>query len=814
METQDQRRELGLLRGRGGRFGAAAILSVTLSVAGVATQVAAHDSEGYRNDSTASEDNSDWMASLPAELPLSQLSLPGTHDTGAYNFGRETTETQGMDVSEQLTAGIRVWDMRLGNSHLNVGVDCMGDDLWTFHGISCQFEKFSDDILPAAQSFLQAHPGESILMRVKHENGDGTDFATRVEAEMDAFPGLFYDGGESNPTLGDVRGQIVLLRNYSGSSRGIDWTSLDIQDNYSMGDNWDLADKWDDVKAQLIAADDTSTMDTVYVNFLSAAGGGFPYFFASGHSSWETGAPRLATGWTDGVIDTCASADQCIDEYPRLNCFLGTCTVFFEGINNIAMEYIESSITHRTGIVMADFPGPGLIRAVIDLNPWNLPPTADAGGPYTAAENSPIGFDASGSTDPDGDALQYRWDFDGDGTFDTALSSTPTASHTFPDDFVGTATVEVSDGVVTSSATASVTVMNVDPVVTATAIDVNENGTTTLSGSITDPGPLDTFTLTVNWGEGTPESFTYPAGTTAYSVTHQYLDDNPTATAVDVYMIAVGIEDDDSGTGSASTTIQVSNLDPVTSLDSVADETGAEVAEGVRLALINTRVGLAASFTDVGLLDTHVASVDWGDGTIQDLGPKTGATGSSHVYAMPGDYTVTVTVTDDDLGSHSQTRDLVLVDAAGALEATAQALAELAADPALLGHEQVGEAVDWLVGQNGGRAANGALDLVLKGKGVPALDKFAKSLEALADAQAAGAGDLSEHESLITLAALSLATTAVDEAELVADRPNEVAKVALARDELDAGSAAMLAEQYPVAVDHLQQAVRAVSGVK
>ena len=49
----------------------------------------------------------------------------------------------------------------------------------------------------------------------------------------------------------------------------------------------------------------------------------------------------------------------------------------------------------------------------------NLPPAADAGGPYTVAEDGSIALDATGTTDPDQDpaTLSYQWDLDGDGLF-------------------------------------------------------------------------------------------------------------------------------------------------------------------------------------------------------------------------------------------------------------------------------------------------------------------------------------------------------------------------------------------------------------
>lgn len=57
----------------------------------------------------------------------------------------------------------------------------------------------------------------------------------------------------------------------------------------------------------------------------------------------------------------------------------------------------------------------------------NQPPVADAGGPYSANEDdgAVIYFDASNSYDPDGYITGYRWDFDGDGEWDTGWLSSP-----------------------------------------------------------------------------------------------------------------------------------------------------------------------------------------------------------------------------------------------------------------------------------------------------------------------------------------------------------------------------------------------------
>ncbi|MFT5126762.1 MAG: hypothetical protein ACI8W8_000357, partial [Rhodothermales bacterium] len=55
----------------------------------------------------------------------------------------------------------------------------------------------------------------------------------------------------------------------------------------------------------------------------------------------------------------------------------------------------------------------------------NIPPTANAGGPYIAQPNETIILDASGSTDPDDAIVLYEWDTDGDGEYDDVFGATP-----------------------------------------------------------------------------------------------------------------------------------------------------------------------------------------------------------------------------------------------------------------------------------------------------------------------------------------------------------------------------------------------------
>ena len=56
---------------------------------------------------------------------------------------------------------------------------------------------------------------------------------------------------------------------------------------------------------------------------------------------------------------------QTYPDYPRLNCFLGTCSIFFEGMNILTMNWEGwREYGQRVGILLIDFPGAGLINKV------------------------------------------------------------------------------------------------------------------------------------------------------------------------------------------------------------------------------------------------------------------------------------------------------------------------------------------------------------------------------------------------------------------------------------------------------------------
>ena len=210
--------------------------------------------------------------------------------------------------------------------------------------------------------------------------------------------------------------------------------------------------------------------------------------------------------------------------------------------------------------------------------------------------------------------------------------------------------VQLDNFVVSDIVTApSLTVRNVDPIAATFSIgatDTDENGLTTLTGSFDDPGTGDVHTLDIDWGDGTLQSVTLTQGDRSFSLTHQYLDDN----ASDSYTIGATLNDDDGGVASTSTSVTVRNVAPVLAPLNLSSTALNE----------NGSVTLSGSFTDPGTLDTHTLSVDWGDGTVQNVAVTPGPFSLTHQYldddptgTASDNYTINVTVTDDDAGTDS-----------------------------------------------------------------------------------------------------------------------------------------------------------------
>ena len=158
-----------------------------------------------------------------------------------------------------------------------------------------------------------------------------------------------------------------------------------------------------------------------------------------------------------------------------------------------------------------------------------------------------------------------------------------------------------------------------------------------------------------------------PVGDRSFEAMHPYLDDNPTGTPWDINKVTVTVVDNDHLTDTGDLNIRVNNVAPeITAFASDAVECGNAVEEET--------VTVAGAFRDVGVLDTHTAVVDWGDGsqsnlTASDLAGR--AIQATHPYAAGGIYTITINLVDDDTGQ-DVAQTLAIITGVGVLNGQLQ----------------------------------------------------------------------------------------------------------------------------------------------
>ena len=280
-------------------------------------------------DTTPVEGSADWMKELDGELPLNQIVLPGSHDSATrYVQLAFFSKCQALSVAEQLEAGCRYLDIRLG-------VDGHNDTFKLMHGFTnCRTSPFNpvdklylDDLLDDCYAFLKKHPTETVVFAVKQEHGKDSVavFESMLNSYIreDADMWLLTD---SIPTLDEARGKLVLMRRYEDEGglearSGIpliwadqkgakdtrpnvvaeknDFYTLYVQDRFE----YDTEAKWEAFTKGMAMAEKRAKDGDVILSFLSTKGSltyGHPRQFANVLN------PRLAeldslSGWV--VVD-------------------------------------------------------------------------------------------------------------------------------------------------------------------------------------------------------------------------------------------------------------------------------------------------------------------------------------------------------------------------------------------------------------------------------------------------------------------------------------------------------------------------------
>ena len=192
----------------------------------------------------------DWMSAIRGETRLTEITMPGSHDSGAkafefpYSAAAFVSKTQDKTIPQQLEAGVRFLDIRLEGKGEGDNYEAFlthGDATCVYQGSghSTSGKFYLDYLIQNVMDFLEAHPSETVIICMKKDKGNA-DITTPVYNYIHGqrSDGYYFYGsgynyrdhwylGNGNPTLDEVRGKMVLFNRYnSGATDGgtyIDW---------------------------------------------------------------------------------------------------------------------------------------------------------------------------------------------------------------------------------------------------------------------------------------------------------------------------------------------------------------------------------------------------------------------------------------------------------------------------------------------------------------------------------------------------------------------------------------------------------------
>ena len=217
----------------------------------------------------------------------------------------------------------------------------------------------------------------------------------------------------------------------------------------------------DIVTLYLGAGTDDATNDTYYLGLDSADYDRHEEDVTVEYSDGTASATNTVLWWADAGADqtTLVNNEVTVDAYDTYS-DVTIVSYDTDATGATANWTYDTAGTYDVLLtVTSDRTGSQTDTMTVTVEEPNSAPVLDTGldpaTNITATVNESVSFDATNSTDADGDSLTYSWDFDGDGTTD---STNATATYTY--DTAGTynASLTVSDGTDSVSETYTVVV--------------------------------------------------------------------------------------------------------------------------------------------------------------------------------------------------------------------------------------------------------------------------------------------------------------------------------------------------------------------
>ena len=310
--------------------------------------------------------------------------------------------------------------------------------------------------------------------------------------------------------------------------------------------------------------------------------------------------------------------------------------------------YEDGSATYTVSVTITDVAGETASDS-FSVTVANVAPSIELSGADSVDEASSYTLSLGSLIDPGADtATDYSLDW-GDGNVQSFSAAEFAAlggsiEHVYADgDASATITLTVTDEDGSFVAgTKTITVNNVAPSLNiggAGSIDEGDTFALAIAGSDV-AGAADPLSYTIDWGDGSALQTLSAAELAALggSVEHVFADDEDGPVNATARTITVTANDGDGGVTTQTHAVTVNNVAP-----SIALTGSGSVTLGASYIL---NLG---SITDPGTDTVTSYVIDWGDGSTDTVAS---AGDVSHDYAAAGDYTVSVSLIDED-GTHS-----------------------------------------------------------------------------------------------------------------------------------------------------------------
>ncbi len=236
-----------------------------------------------------------WMRAIRGETKLTEITIPGTHDSCARKFNNDwlvssTAKCQSLNITEQLNAGVRFLDIRCE-------VDSSTYSIKTVHGSAdCWNDNdyyYLDYVFQDIYNWLDNHQSETVLVSIKEDDGNAgaAVFTSAVYEYIHGYgQGKYFYGsgynyndywylGKSVPTLDSVRGKCVLMNRFDQIIATSGSTASEEESGQKV--------KWGDYS-------DTSYSTPVYAN-VTNTNTGCGTFHVQDHYKWSTSSKISAT---------------------------------------------------------------------------------------------------------------------------------------------------------------------------------------------------------------------------------------------------------------------------------------------------------------------------------------------------------------------------------------------------------------------------------------------------------------------------------------------------------------------------------------